>query len=305
MNMIKSPGLPANHTWMLACDIDGTLLRDGEPTSGLAELRRHLEEGPPTTRLIYATGRTYASVRALIHQGRLPPPDAVASQVGTELWLPPWREPLRRYADHIGECWDADVARAALRDLPGVTLQPAGFQTPYKASAFVSPVDAPAVQQAVRTVLGQEGIEARFVYSGQRFLDVLPARSGKRAAIRFLQGLWEGRPQVVACGDSGNDADMLADPATLGVIVGNARDVRLEPLRLRPRVYRAAREYAAGVLEGASLFGVFPQHPGCAPVTRIPPFKGKGEQPGGLAAGYPPAGTPRRSAHRSRATRGR
>ncbi len=290
---------------MLACDIDGTLLRDGEPTSGLGELHRHLEEAPPSLRLVYATGRTYTSVRALIRRGRLPPPDAVTSQVGTELWLPPWRAPLRRYAGHIGERWDADAARAALAGQPGVTLQPAGYQTPYKASAFVSPAEVPAVQQAVRAALDHRKIEARFVYSGQRFLDVLPARSGKRAAIRFLQELWDGRPQVVACGDSGNDADMLADPATMGVIVGNAHDVKLDPLRLRPRVYRAVREYAAGVLEGATLFGLFSQHPGCAPATRIPTATGGDGQAGWREAGYPPAGARPRSAHRSRATRGR
>jgi sucrose-6F-phosphate phosphohydrolase len=286
----KEQGALGTPSQVLACDIDGTLLRDGEPTTGLGELRARLHHAPAGLRLVYATGRTFASVQELIRRGVLPPPDAVATQVGTELWLPPWREPLHRYARYLGEGWDAEAARDALARLAGVTLQQDRYQTPYKASAFVAPAHLEAVQSVVRAELQRRGLEARFVYSGERFLDVLPALSGKGAALRFLERLWEGDPslQVVACGDSGNDADMLADPATFGVIVGNADDDRLDHLRPRHRVYRADREYAAGVLEGASVVGMLPGRP--TPARMSPGSHQCPGSPGSPGRGWRPAG---------------
>ena len=54
--------------------------------------------------------------------------------------------------------------------------------------------------------------------------------------------------EVLAAGDSGNDADMLRSGA-LGVVVKN-HGSELRYLRGRERIYFAESSYARGILEG-------------------------------------------------------
>jgi sucrose-6F-phosphate phosphohydrolase len=240
---------------ILVSDIDGTLLKGGLPTEGLAELRRRVAREGNGLRLVYATGRCFGSTWSLIRRGLLPLPDAIAAQIGTELWLPPWQSLHPGYARHLSESWDDGVVREVLGRFPQVRFQEEAHQSPWKVSGCLAPEDVQSVLTALRRALAERGVVSRVVYSGRRFLDVLPARSGKLSAVRFLRGLWDGERSVLAAGDSGNDLDMIAHPATAGVVVGNASDGQLEHLSSRQMVYRARRHYAAGVLEGGAAFG--------------------------------------------------
>lgn len=70
---------------------------------------------------------------------------------------------------------------------------------------------------------------------------------------------------VVACGDSGNDKDMLAGD-NLAIVVGNAHDdlkrwaegifqEQVERNGTHPRMFLAKDERAFGILEGLNAFG--------------------------------------------------
>jgi len=70
---------------MLVTDVDGTLLEEGKPTPGLDTLGTLLSVAPGEVKVVYATGRSFGSTRRLIDEGILPPADAVAAFVGTEV----------------------------------------------------------------------------------------------------------------------------------------------------------------------------------------------------------------------------
>lgn len=241
---------------VLVSDVDGTLVGDGGPTAGLDTLRMTLEAHRLAIRLVYATGRSFGSVWSLVVDDVLPEPDAIVSSVGTEIWLPPWKEREPGFAGRIAAGWD----REAVLDVAGLfsdlTLQPGRFQGGVKVSFFL---DDERTVHAFGGELRALGIRARLVYSGGRFLDALPERAGKRNAIEHLLGLWGlERPRVMACGDSLNDLDMIGCPRFLGVIVGNAED-GLGAEICHPPVYESRLPHAAGVLEGAEVFGFWPR----------------------------------------------
>ena len=71
---------------------------------------------------------------------------------------------------------------------------------------------------AVRGRLDASGLTARAILSHDRLLDVLPERAGKHAALAHVAKVLGLPPdRVIAAGDSGNDADMLAEAAALNL----------------------------------------------------------------------------------------
>jgi len=134
------------------------------------------------------------------------------------------------------------------RTFPGLRLQPTVEQRKYKVSYFYDPKVAPTVSKIVR-YLRQKDIHVNAIYSHQMFLDFLPVRASKGAALRYFADKW-GVPveHILVAGDSGNDLEMLSGE-TLGVVVGN-HSPELKKLQGRERVYFAAGHYAQGIIEG-------------------------------------------------------
>jgi sucrose-phosphate synthase len=236
---------------VLASDIDGTLLEGGRPTAGLGTLRLLIDACRRDVRLVYATGRSFGSTWGLVSTGALPVPDAIAPCVGTEVWMPPWGGPDRGFAESLARGWDREAVVRVAGDL-GIEPQPARFQTPLKASFYLS---CGRTLETFRRALDLAGVGGRVVHSGGRFLDVLPRGAGKLCAIRRILDVWGARrATVLTAGDSMNDVDMIADPSFMGVVVGNAEMRGV----LDGTVYESSLPYAAGVLEGAEAWRFWP-----------------------------------------------
>mmetsp|Transcript_33865 Transcript_33865/g.73291 ORF Transcript_33865/g.73291 Transcript_33865/m.73291 type:complete len:117 (+) Transcript_33865:3-353(+) len=107
-------------------------------------------------------------------------------------------------------------------------------------------------------------VKAKLVSSGSgewRYLDILSRGSGKKEALEFIRrALKFSHDNTVACGDSGNDLDMIQGDS-LAVIVGNAQPDLLDWYekngRNNERVYYAKESTAGGILEGLQHFGLF------------------------------------------------
>lgn len=153
----------------------------------------------------------------------------------------------------MAQGWNARQVRkvaCALRDLEP---QPDAHQTPFKCSFELGPREALAFLPLLADTLHASGIDHQLVYSSDRDLDVLPAAAGKGRALRYVADRL-GVPyiRVLACGDSGNDRDLVAHggPAAM---VGNALP---ELASWAPRdVFRAEGTFANGILEALGHFG--------------------------------------------------
>lgn len=230
---------------ILVCDIDNTLIGDRRALDQLLQLMR---ASPLHIGFGVATGRHLDSAMKVLKDWRVPAPDFLISAAGSEIHYGSRLVEDEGWKRHIDYRWEPERVREALGGLRGLRLQPAEEQRRFKVSYYVDPERAPAVRDIVRR-LRRRDIHANAVYSYHAFLDLLPVRASKGAALRYLADKW-GIPieQVLAAGDSGNDEEMLSGE-TLGVVVGNHSD-ELERLRGRDRIYFAQAHHALGILEG-------------------------------------------------------
>ena len=229
---------------LLISDLDDTLLGDDR---ALAEFAAWHAAMRPMFRLAYSSGRFLASIRQSIAETDLPEPDAIICGVGTEIYLENIDSPLAEWPQVAAPQWDVAQIRSVCAEYVELEPQPDQFQSRYKASYYGYDLDEACLAR-LRQSLEAAGQRASLIYSSYRDLDVLPPRTHKGAAARFLADRWGmDRRNVIVAGDSGNDATMFHE-GFRGIIVGNAKP-ELHAIS-GPRIYHAAASFAAGVVEG-------------------------------------------------------
>lgn len=247
--------------WILASDIDNTLT--GNPDA-LKQLAKKIEalRGQQKLVLFLTTGRTLDEVLTGFQEEHIPRADAIISQVGTEIYLPPFlpnQEPLAQWDQFLRQRFSREQAEAFLADIAGAEIQAERYNTPLKVSYFLDQTPDPEQAAALvkrRVVEAENGYQV--VWSSGKHLDILPAAAGKGNAIRFLIDYLNLAPQqVITAGDSGNDRSMLEEFGQ-GIIVANAQpELRhLQEENHQTDFYFAQQPFAAGVEEGLRYFGV-------------------------------------------------
>jgi hypothetical protein len=93
--------------FLLAADIDGTLLGDEQ---GAAWLQALSLAYPSSFYLALVTGRSLPSILTLLEEGRLPQPDYICCDVGTELLdcADPENGLGKKYAAQVSPQWDLE-----------------------------------------------------------------------------------------------------------------------------------------------------------------------------------------------------
>jgi len=236
---------------VLLTDIDETLLGDREGLRELLEWRR--SSGP---RVVFgvATGRTLERAIQILREWEVPVPELLITSVGTEIHYGPDLVRDEGWSLHIRHLWRREALVRTLAGTPGLKLQAEENQGEMKLSFNVDPARMGPVER-LYSRLRERDLQARLVYSQGKYLDVIPLRAGKGPALRYLayrEGL--STRQFIVAGDSGNDADMLLGD-TRAVVVGNYKP-ELEALRGSEQVYFARQDFARGILEGLSFYGV-------------------------------------------------
>jgi len=117
--------------WLLASDIDNTLTGD---RPALDVLRAEIEDlrAKKQLFLILSTGRRLSQVIDGFENEGIPVPDAIVSQVGTEIYLPPYRrgdDPLHAWRDMLMEDFSRKEAMKVIDGVEGVEMQPDEFNT--------------------------------------------------------------------------------------------------------------------------------------------------------------------------------
>lgn len=233
---------------LIITDLDNTLTGDDEALAEFVELiNQHTHIG-----FGISTGRPLDSAMEMIEQLKLPKPDVIDTDAGTQLHYGANLTPDLSWRKQIGFAWEPEKIRETLDNQPGFYRQPDESQSEFKVCYQIDPEVSPSVAE-IKKILRNAGLRAKVTLSLGIYLDVVPVRGGCELAMRHLLWKWGLEPgRVLVAGDSGNDAGLLLG-RTLGVVVGN-HDEALEELRDSPRIYFAQGHHARGVIEGINYY---------------------------------------------------
>lgn len=235
-------------TILLATDLDNTLVGDA---SALKQLDNEIERLRMDQRmkLAYVTGRSLEAYSSLAKEQSLLKPDAIITDVGTEIYE---GEDLRTIAWPAVSDWDKDLIKNALLSIPEMKEQPTSEQGKYRISYYLE--SQKAYEQIVNLL---RHLPVDVIYSGEKYLDILPRGINKGSALSYLAQTWGiDKTDIIACGDSANDIAMLRE--NKAIIVGNAKRELLDWVKSTTDTdyYLASENYSSGILEGLRYFGV-------------------------------------------------
>lgn len=233
----------------LITDIDHTLI--GEDNTRLPELISLIKANRNCLGFGVATGRTLDSARNFLKDHGVPAPDVIISSVGAEIYYGPNHQFGQGWATHSRHKWNREKIVTLLKNVPYLEYQATDTQRPYKISYFIEP-GKDRLSELHNLLLTQK-CRYHMVYSHGKYLDILPYRVSKGKAIRYLSYKWTiPLRQMLVCGDSGNDEEMLRGEP-LGVVVGNySRE--LDVLKGIRNVFFAKEPGVGGILEGVEHY---------------------------------------------------
>jgi len=230
--------------YFLITDIDDTLI--GKKNDHLRELLDLLKENHKYIGFGVATGRTVDSAAKFLKLNGVHHPDVIISSVGTEIYYSKFLHYGKGWETHISSQWDREKIVMLLKDFDFLEYQEASNQTPFKISYNMPP--AKDRLSRIHDLLLKNRCRYNMIYSQQKYLDILPFRSSKGKAIRYLSYKWDiPLKNFLVCGDSGNDEEMLRGEP-LAVVVGN-HSKELEKLKGGKNIYFAKQVCAGGIIE--------------------------------------------------------
>jgi sucrose-phosphate synthase len=203
-----------------------------------------------------ATGRRLKSALRVLRKHGIPQPDVLISSIGTDIYYFPNLTQDTHWRRHIAQLWNPRAVQRILVDLPGLKRQPLSEQGQFKISYFYDPALAPTPEEITSLLLKGEQTVNMSVSFGQ-FLDIVPARASKGAALRWFADKRDVPVErILAVGGSGADEDMMRGN-TLAAVVANRHDEELSALTEIDRIFFAESEHAAGILEAMEHYDFF------------------------------------------------
>lgn len=242
-------------TWLLVCDVDGTLLYPPADNPGLKEFNELVAASGGRIVLALNSGRGLDEMAQVAESGPIVRPSWLVCGVGTEIYSGFTADTSDREWERLMmREWGREDIRAALADCPGICEQEAWHQHGAKLSYYFQD-EVDAVLPLVDARIGPWKDSIKKVVCMDYYLDLMPQWSGKGEPVGFLaRKLGISDDRVLVAGDSGNDRDMM-DRGFKSIIVANhASD--LADLVGKPGTYRSSSPGAAGVLEGLAHFGI-------------------------------------------------
>ncbi|MFO7838636.1 MAG: HAD-IIB family hydrolase [Desulfosalsimonadaceae bacterium] len=233
----------------LITDIDNTLI--GEVNERLPELVRILWDYRKKIGFGVATGRDVSSATARLAEYSVPQPDIVIASVGTEIYYGPDLHYDRGWEAHIASQWDREKIVKLLSGFDFLEYQQESGQRRFKVSYNMRPGKDRLAK--IHDVLLKNRCRYRMIYSHEKYLDIIPYRASKGKAIRYLSYKWEiPLNNLLICGDSGNDEEMLRGEPR-GVVVGNYSP-ELDTLKNAKNIYFATQPCAGGIVEAIEKY---------------------------------------------------
>lgn len=234
---------------LMFTDIDNILIgaEEREPLQQLLNMLGQSED------LMWgvATGRPLEPTLEVLEQYGIPAPDILICSVGTAIYYGKDNALDNGWQYHVSYKWRPDLIKEALEGLNFLYFQEPENQRPFKVSYIMK--DDPDLVAEVHEALQAEKLKYHLVFSNNQFLDIIPYRASKGKAVRYLSYKWEiPLAQIMVCGQSGNDTDLLRGDMC-AVVVGN-HSSELESLKGMRKMYFSDKEYAAGIIDGLKYY---------------------------------------------------
>ncbi|MCB1063693.1 MAG: glycosyltransferase [Verrucomicrobiae bacterium] len=217
------------------------------------EVRRLVDADVSQLGFGIASGRSLEAARELIARHGLPTPDVYVTQLGGAIHYGSRLVADQSWEKHLSHRWEPDVVREVLADIPGLTLQTEeGRQHRFKISYLWDAQVAPR-RREIQKRLRARNLHVKVLLSDNFFLDVIPLRSGKGQALRYVAMRW-GIPsdKVLFYARRGSDHEALTSQF-LGVL-GSDHAAELKSARNLPRVYLATQPSFMGLREGIRAY---------------------------------------------------
>ncbi|MGD9127389.1 MAG: malto-oligosyltrehalose trehalohydrolase [Planctomycetia bacterium] len=260
---------------ILATDLDGTLIPlpgNRANRADLETLDRLLTEHQ--IELVFATGRDFALVEAVIEQEGLPTPDWIIGDIGTSIYRrikDKNYELVQAYHDHLAEIsFPMDRLRERLASHPKLRIQEPERQGPFKLSYYAKPDELPVLVDELKAMLRDEEIACTLIDSldpaaDTGLIDFLPEKASKAYALDWWhRHVGVSREDIIYAGDSGNDLAAF-EAGYLTIVVRNTRppiqQIVFDTHRRRgwwKRLFYSPSSATSGVLQGCRYFGLFP-----------------------------------------------
>ena len=229
-------------------DLDGTLV-EGKKSDGLKELKQWITDRKDTVVFGVASGRNKELTRQAFTDYDLPSPDILICSAGSEIYYTDKFIRDNGFESHIDYQWKRKELQNALTKFPGIRLQEASAQWPFKLSYYVNNSFNDDDIANVYKFLDDRKLKAKILLTDNKYLDFLPIRASKGSAIRFLSYKWKlPLENFITAGNGGNDKDMLEGKAK-GIVVANYSP-ELKVLKKNKSIFFSKYPLAKGVLDG-------------------------------------------------------
>ena len=237
----------------LVTDLDKTLLGEKESLNRFIQL---MKENRKRATFVIATGRRLDSALRKMRQHGIPRPDVLITSLGTDIFYAPNLTQDTHWRQHIDHMWNPRKVRRLLRELPGLKRQPKIEQGEFKISYYYDPTVAPSADEIASMLLKAE-LTVNMTVSYGQFLDIIPARASKGAALRWFAAQREvPLERILTAGGSGADEDLMRGN-TLAVVVANRHHEELSELADSENIFFAEAAHAGGILEAMEHYDFF------------------------------------------------
>lgn len=243
---------------LLSFDIDNTLIELETRKTNFPSVWSQIQDTENVI-LCYNTGRLLDDVLQLIKRQILPEPQYIISGVGTNIYDVKAKKLLKEFSQILEEGWNLDLVKEKIEALPlPISSQPKRFQHDFKKSYFFENASSKDLKKIEKTLITSD-LDVNVVYSGNKFLDILPKYANKGNALQWLLAELDIKAeQTIVAGDSGNDSAMFIIPKIKGIVVANAQEELFRSVTDLD-VYLAKNIQSKGVLEGLHHYKVIPQ----------------------------------------------